>query len=158
MTPLPRTTIEFIDHAKDPLAHVAKEVRINGTPVLVTEHGVDIDCGHNEATTVTLTLLPTEVRFTAAQPQGETAMPKPVSKPIRVEPYPHLPKPPSTMGERIDALKEAKPLLSTQSFISSSGAAVSDLIRVAEYITTGHDYFDTHPSREETDDTESESP
>lgn len=159
MTRQPRTTIEFIDRTNDPgntLAHIASEVRINGTPVLVARDSIDVECGDNEATAVTLTLLPTKVHFIAAQREGETAMPKSEPKPTR--PYPNLPKPPSTMSERIEALQEAKPLLSSQSFISSTGAQVLDLIRVAEYITTGHDYLDTHPCEEESADTESQSP
>lgn len=68
----------------------------------------------------------------------------------------HLPEVTSTPAERLDALKEAKALLFVPSveskniFGTSASAAKApatpDLFRVAEYITTGHDYLDTHPT------------
>ena len=59
-----------------------------------------------------------------------------------------LPEVKSTMEERIKALQVAKPLLTSTTFMSATGAGVIELIRVAEYITTGHDYFDTHAAEE----------
>lgn len=56
---------------------------------------------------------------------------------------------PATMAERIEALKVAKPLLAETNFMKNGGAGPTALIRVAEYITTGHDYKDTHPKGEE---------
>jgi hypothetical protein len=56
-----------------------------------------------------------------------------------------LPEVKSSIEERTKALQTAKPLLSATSFASTSGAGVMDLMRLAEYITTGHDYLDTHP-------------
>lgn len=67
----------------------------------------------------------------------------------------HLPEVTSTSAERLNALKEAKALLFipgaevTGPFSKSSTQPVApqpdELFRVAEYITTGHDYLDTHP-------------
>lgn len=67
----------------------------------------------------------------------------------------HLPEVTSTPEERLDALREAKALLFVPAAFSSGGLstakadgkapAVEELLRVAEYITTGHDYLDTHP-------------
>lgn len=51
---------------------------------------------------------------------------------------------PSTMEDRTKALQAAKPLLSDKAFLTNGKADVEPLIRVAEYITTGHDYLDTH--------------
>lgn len=55
------------------------------------------------------------------------------------------PQPPSTMEERIKAAQVSKPLLSAQTLVSSSGVDITSLIRLAEYLATGHDYMDTHP-------------
>ena len=67
----------------------------------------------------------------------------------------HLPEVTSTSIERLHALKEAKALLFvpaaeskglfSQSTGGGSAPQTPDLFRVAEYITTGHDYLDTHP-------------
>ena len=67
----------------------------------------------------------------------------------------HLPDVTSTPEERLAALREAKALLfvpgaESKNVFGSSvtvGGAPSpeNLFRVAEYITTGHDYLDTHP-------------
>lgn len=67
----------------------------------------------------------------------------------------HLPEVTSTSAERLEALKEAKALLFAPTVESKtmfgSNASMSaiptpeNLFRVAEYITTGHDYADTHP-------------
>ena len=61
----------------------------------------------------------------------------------------------STPAERLAALKDAKGLLSgtpktTTGFFAGSteptdAVAPDEMIRLAEYITTGHDYRDTHP-------------
>ena len=52
---------------------------------------------------------------------------------------------PGTPESRIKALTAAKPMVSGSSFLSTSGAGAEDLIRLATYIETGHDYRDTHP-------------
>ena len=57
-----RTIIEFVDNRVGP-PHVAKEIRINGTPILVAEDGVTIEWGRDRATTVTIELLPDEIHF-----------------------------------------------------------------------------------------------
>lgn len=59
------------------------------------------------------------------------------------------PKVPSTMEDRIRCAVAAKPLLAGTTPITSSAVGVSELIRLAEYLATGHDYFDTHPSKGE---------
>lgn len=64
----------------------------------------------------------------------------------------------STPDERLEALKEAKTLMSgneatggfgamlgSKSAPGASADAIDGFIRLAEYITTGHDYRDTHP-------------
>lgn len=68
----------------------------------------------------------------------------------------HLPAVTSTPAERLDALKEAKVLLFVPAAFSGGPFSATkvegqmpspdDLFRVAEYITTGHDYKDTHPT------------
>jgi len=69
MSNLPRTIIEFTDtKSPDPaLAHITRQVKVNGTPVLLAEDGVEIEYGYGEITKVTLTILPTEVHFTAGK-------------------------------------------------------------------------------------------
>jgi hypothetical protein len=67
----------------------------------------------------------------------------------------HLPEVTSTSAERLAALREAKALLfvpgaEVTGFLSKSSTQPiapqpAELFRVAEYITTGHDYLDTHP-------------
>lgn len=71
------------------------------------------------------------------------------------------PKVPSTITERINALRVSKELVTgggnsvagqlfgnqTQA-VRQSAEGVLTLLRLAEYITTGHDYFDTHPTPE----------
>lgn len=67
----------------------------------------------------------------------------------------HLPEVTSTPEERLAALRESKALLFVPAAFSSGGIStakvegkapsVDELLRVAEYITTGHDYLDTHP-------------
>ena len=65
---LPRTVVEFVDTNIDPaIAHVVKEVRINGTPVLIEKDGVNIEYGTDKATVVTLRILATEIRFNHAE-------------------------------------------------------------------------------------------
>lgn len=68
----------------------------------------------------------------------------------------HLHDVTSTSAERLAALKEAKALLfvpgaEVTGFLSKSSTMPiapqpTELFRVAEYITTGHDYLDTHPT------------
>lgn len=71
-----------------------------------------------------------------------------------------LPNITSTPGERLQALKDAKELLAgtdgmMKAFMGSAqkgGSQYPDpmpLFRVADYITTGHDYFDTHKAVED---------
>ena len=72
--------------------------------------------------------------------------------------YVELPAVTVTPAERLQALKDAKQLMSGHessgafgSMFSSKAApgasadAIDGFIRLAEYITTGHDYRDTHP-------------
>ena len=61
----PRTVVEFRDYvgAEDAPCHRATRVFVNGSQVLVEEGGVDIEFGPNDATVVTLRLLPNEVHF-----------------------------------------------------------------------------------------------
>lgn len=68
----------------------------------------------------------------------------------------------STPAERLQALKDAKELMTSSpsgglasAFIGEQKpgvggkpSAITSLIRVAEYISTGHDYRDTHPTGE----------
>lgn len=70
----------------------------------------------------------------------------------------------STPAERLQALRDARDLVAGESpkggffqtlagdngksGAGTEGKAVTALIRVAEYITTGHDYRDTHPTGE----------
>lgn len=63
----------------------------------------------------------------------------------------------STPAERLQALKDSQGLLAGQPEVSTGGifggsttrprniTDPAELIRLAEYITTGHDYRDTHP-------------
>lgn len=74
--------------------------------------------------------------------------------------YAHLPIiETSTPTERLQALKDAKELMSgggpggimaaiggTKTTPGTSIEAISGFLRLAEYITTGHDYLDTHPT------------
>lgn len=70
--------------------------------------------------------------------------------------YDPLPLPTSTSQERLEALKNVKPLLEmggVAGVIFGSGTAGGDgvlaLLRLAEYVTLGHDYLDTHPTPEQ---------
>lgn len=67
MSKAPRTVIEFTDTAtadtERPLAHKAKEIRINGAPVLVDADSVYLEFGANDPTRLTVTIFPTEVHF-----------------------------------------------------------------------------------------------
>lgn len=70
MSHLPRTIIELVDTTSspgDPVAHKAREIRINGTAVLIEADSLHIEFengpGDPEATKVTMTLLPTEIHF-----------------------------------------------------------------------------------------------
>jgi hypothetical protein len=71
-----------------------------------------------------------------------------------------LPNVTSTSEERLQALRDAKAILAgtegiTKAFFGDAqkgGSQYPDpypLFRVAEYITTGHDYNDTHPKIED---------
>lgn len=63
----------------------------------------------------------------------------------------------SIPDQRLQALKDAKELLSGSPVVKSGGpfsgsntepqdvVSPAEMIRMAEYITTGHDYRDTHP-------------
>lgn len=70
----------------------------------------------------------------------------------------HLPEITSTPAERLQALKDSKDLMSGaqpggfSALFASSGStpghgndAIDGFLRLADYITTGHDYLDTHP-------------
>jgi type IV secretory pathway protease TraF len=73
---IPRTVVEIIEPTETPgqnVCHLAREVRINGVPVLVKEDGIDITFGAQEITTVTLEILPTEIHFRSAAPYEEDA-------------------------------------------------------------------------------------
>lgn len=60
--------------------------------------------------------------------------------------YVELPAVAGTPASRIEALKAAKPLVAgTTNLFTTTGAKASDLVRLATYIETGHDYADTHP-------------
>ena len=69
--------------------------------------------------------------------------------------YVELPAVTATPADRLQALKDAKQLLvgspkTTTGFFAGSveptdAVDPDNMIRVAEYITTGHDYKDTHP-------------
>lgn len=65
MVSTPRTIIDFVDRGTGdtPLCHKAREVHINGIPVLVAKDGIDIEYGPDVITAITLRLLPTEVHF-----------------------------------------------------------------------------------------------
>ena len=57
-----------------------------------------------------------------------------------------LPEVTSTMTERSKALDAAKILLAARTPFTTAAVDVTSLMRLAEYIATGHDYYDTHPS------------
>ncbi|UOK18378.1 hypothetical protein SEA_BRUHMOMENT_62 [Arthrobacter phage BruhMoment] len=70
--------------------------------------------------------------------------------------YIELPEVTGSAATRIEALRESKELLEGEALQSSAGAfgsskkeyslpGASELIRLATYIETGHDYRDTHP-------------
>lgn len=65
-TDLPHTVVTLTGDG-GPM-HVAKGVLVNGSPVTIAEHGVDIDFGPDEVTTVTLKLLADEVHFVKEAP------------------------------------------------------------------------------------------
>lgn len=73
MSKPPRTLVEFVDRVpegRDPdsnIAHKTQAIYINGEEVLVERDTTVLDFGDNEVTKVTLTILPTEVRFTAKE-------------------------------------------------------------------------------------------
>lgn len=62
--------------------------------------------------------------------------------------YRVLPSPDSTSKERLQALKDVKPILGASGMagaIVGGSPLVDDLLRLADYVTVGHDYKDTHP-------------
>lgn len=64
MRALPRTLIEIVDDEANAMALVPRVVRINGEEVLVTREGVTLSQPTpNAAMSVTLELLPDEIRF-----------------------------------------------------------------------------------------------
>lgn len=63
--------------------------------------------------------------------------------------YKKLPRVESTQQERIDALKVGREVLNERQIFKQGGVDVFPVIRIAEYITTGHDYLDTHPEGQE---------
>lgn len=68
---IPRTTVQFIEPTETPddlRCPKATEVRINGIPVLVKKGSAGLTFGPENATEVTVTLLPTEVVIGPAAP------------------------------------------------------------------------------------------
>lgn len=59
--------------------------------------------------------------------------------------YQKLPRVESTQQERIEALRVGREVLGEKQIFRQGGVDPTPLLRVAEYVTTGHDYFDTHP-------------
>lgn len=60
---IPRTHVIIRDDTNGGPPHQARHVLINGQEVLVAEHGIEIDFGPEEATTVTLKILPATIVF-----------------------------------------------------------------------------------------------
>lgn len=58
-----RTVVELIDTNTETPGHVARGVRVNGSPVRVAENGISIEYGDNAPTKVTLELIVDEVNF-----------------------------------------------------------------------------------------------
>ena len=58
---IPKTVVEFVDTGAGP-AHVVREIRINGVPVLIKEDPF-LYFGHGSPTELTITILPTEIHF-----------------------------------------------------------------------------------------------
>ena len=71
--PTPTTVVEFLDirGSREGPTHKTYGITINGTPVLVADNGVTIELdtsnGPNPVTKIHLTLLPSEVHFTARE-------------------------------------------------------------------------------------------
>lgn len=61
----PETHIH-IDSRIDGAGHVPGSVYVNGTPVLLAEDGLEIECGFNDMTTVTLKIFPKTLTFGGA--------------------------------------------------------------------------------------------
>lgn len=59
--------------------------------------------------------------------------------------YIEIPNVPGTPESRIKAIQVAKTAVSGGGPFTAHSAEATDLIRVATYIETGHDYLDTHP-------------
>ena len=59
----PRTHVIIRDGTEGGPPHKARHVLINGQEVLVAEHGIDIGFGPEEATTITLKILPASIVF-----------------------------------------------------------------------------------------------
>lgn len=61
--------------------------------------------------------------------------------------YRALPAPDSTSKERLQALKDVKPIIAPGGIVGAfagGSPGVTELLRLAEYVTLGHDYKDTH--------------
>lgn len=71
MSRAPRTVIELSDRTTgdDPVCHKTREIRINGTPVLIEKDGIEIEYGDEITTVVVLRILPTEIHFNHKQIQ-----------------------------------------------------------------------------------------
>lgn len=66
MSDVPRTVIELKDHdgGADVPRHKVAHVLINGTEVDVDKENIEVTCGGDGCTVVTLRLIPTELKFT----------------------------------------------------------------------------------------------
>lgn len=65
--------IDLVDVTGKPgdVAHVAKEIRINGIPVFVGEYGLTFQYGAKELTTVTIELPTSDIHFIYDSPKSE---------------------------------------------------------------------------------------
>lgn len=61
-TCMPETHIYIEGRDGGPI-HVCRQVYVNGTPVLLTEDGIEIEYGTKEPTVVTLRILPKSITF-----------------------------------------------------------------------------------------------
>lgn len=61
--PHPRTVVELVDTSGHDLIHKPRQFRIDGSPVLVAQDGIELDFSDKTATTVTFRLLVSEVHF-----------------------------------------------------------------------------------------------
>ena len=58
-----RTVVEVVDTTGCDVAHITKEVRVNGSPVRLAENGIAVEHGYGEPTKVTLTLIVDDLHF-----------------------------------------------------------------------------------------------